>query len=200
MLKKLMPLFLAVVLAISFTGCTSRNRAASSSSATSGDADGSATNSSSVADESASSESDDITSENLPDVNVKFGVNGKTFTLHFDNNDTAAELARDITDDGRNLPIYNFDNFDNYQVMQYYDIPSSYSIPSKPEAVTSEKAGEVYYSSPNRVLLFYQDAQVKGNYTRIGSFEDTDGLKDAVANNPVLQGWGNKLIIINYKN
>ena len=41
--------------------------------------------------------------------------------------------------------------------MQYYDIPSHYEIPSEPEMVTAEKAGEVYYSEPNRIILFYQD-------------------------------------------
>jgi hypothetical protein len=94
------------------------------------------------------------------------------------------------------LPIYHFDDFDNYKVMQYYDIPSRYKITSAPEKVTSEKAGEVYYSSPNRIIIFYQDAKVTGEFTKVGNLESTDGLKEAVEKNPVVEGWGNKVITI----
>lgn len=52
----------------------------------------------------------------------------------------------------------------DYDVMQYYDVSSRYDIPSNPETVTSEKAGEVYYSDPNRIVLFYHDA---GDYRGI---------------------------------
>jgi hypothetical protein len=80
--------------------------------------------------------------------------------------------------------------------MQYYDIPSRFKITSAPETVTSEKAGEVYYSSPNRIILFYQDAQVKGEFTKVGNLQNTSGLKEAVEKNPVIAGWGNKIISI----
>jgi hypothetical protein len=143
--------------------------------------------------------SDENISDKMPDVKVQFGIDGKTFILKLDDNDTAAELARNIGEDGKNLPIFHFNDFENYEVMQYYDIPSRYSIPSNPEKVTSEKAGEVYYSAPNRVILFYQDAEVKGEFTKVGTLEKTDGLKAAVENNPVLEGWSNKVIIVNYK-
>ena len=80
--------------------------------------------------------------------------------------------------------------------MQYYDIPSRYDIPSNPEVITSQKAGEVYYSAPNRIVLFFGDAQVYGEYTKIGYFDNTQEFKTAVENNPVLEGWGNKIIQI----
>ena len=76
------------------------------------------------------------------------------------------------------LPIYHFDDYDNWEVMQYYDISQRYEIPSVDvKTVTSEKAGEVYYSQPNRIILFYEDGEVTGDYTKIG-------------------GWGNKIVQI----
>ena len=80
--------------------------------------------------------------------------------------------------------------------MQYYDIPSRYDIPADPVTVTSEKAGEVYYSDPNRIVLFYGDAEIEAEYTLIGYFDVTDEFVTAVAQNPVLEGWGNKIVRI----
>jgi len=78
--------------------------------------------------------------------------------------------------------------------MQYYDIPSHYEIPSDPEQVSGEKAGTVYYSEPNRVILFYQDPEVIAEYTPVGYFDYTDEFLKAVQDNPVLEGWENKII------
>lgn len=80
--------------------------------------------------------------------------------------------------------------------MQYYDIPDRYEIPSAPEEITEEKAGEVYYSEPNRIILFYQDAEVPAEYTPVGYFDAAQGFVEAVENNPVIEGWGNKIISI----
>ena len=45
------------------------------------------------------------------------------------------------------------------------------------KTVTSQKAGEVYYSHPNRIILFYGDGEVTGDYTKIGKIEAADDLK-----------------------
>ena len=55
------------------------------------------------------------------------------------------------------------------------------------------KSGDVYYSDPNRIVLFYQDAEISEEYTKIGTFDATDDFISAVENNPVLEGWGNKI-------
>ena len=55
------------------------------------------------------------------------------------------------------------------------------------------EAGEVYYAD-NQIILYYKDMKVKADYTKIGTIEDTDGLEEAVISNPVLEGWGNKII------
>ncbi len=137
----------------------------------------------------------------LPKVNVQFGNSGPVYTLTLENNSTAIQLARSITDAGRNLPIYDFDNYTNWEYFQFYDIPSRYKFDDNAKPVTSQKAGEVYYSAPNRIMLFYRDAQIKGNFTKVGTFDlkgNTAAFTKAVAENPVLDYWGNKLILIRY--
>lgn len=127
---------------------------------------------------------------------VTFGDQGEDFTMHLYDNDTAAAIARHVGTADWRLPIYHYDDFENWEVMQYYDIPSRYEIPSSPESITSEKAGEVYYSEPNRIVLFYGDAEVSGEYTPVGYFEATAEFVQAVEENPVLEGWGNKIVQI----
>ena len=42
----------------------------------------------------------------------------------------------------------------------------------------------------------YQDAEVPGDYTPVGYFEASEEFVSAVENNPVLEGWGNKIVQI----
>ena len=130
------------------------------------------------------------------ELEVRFGDKGKPFMLQLNDSDTAAAIARYVGSSDWRLPIYENDKDADYDVMQYYDIPSRYEIPSVPEKITSVKAGEVYYSEPNRIVLFYQDAEVSEEYTLIGTFDATDEFVEAVKNNPVLEGWGNKIVLI----
>lgn len=130
------------------------------------------------------------------DLTVRFGDDGAPFAMHLYDNPTALAIAGHVGTAAWRLPIYHYDDFENAGVMQYYDIPNRYEIPSAPETITSEKAGEVYYSDPNRIVLFYQDAEVTGEYTRVGYFDPTGEFVSAVENNPVLEGWGNKIVNI----
>lgn len=127
---------------------------------------------------------------------VRFGDDGEPFIMKLDDNPTAEAIAGYVGTASWRLPIYHYDDYENWEVMQYYDIPSRYEIPSGAETVTSEKAGEVYYSEPNRIILFYQDAEVTGEYTRVGTIEDSEVFRSAVEENPVLEGWGNKIVHI----
>jgi len=54
----------------------------------------------------------------------------------------------------------------------------------------------VFYSDPNRIVLYYHDAEISEEYTKIGTFEATDEFISSVENNPVLEGWGNKIVRI----
>lgn len=127
---------------------------------------------------------------------VRFGDDGAPFTMHLYDNDTADKIAEYVGTADWRLPIYNYEGYDNWEVMQYYDIPSRYDIPSNPQRVTSEAAGTVYYSDPNRIVLFFGDAEVSSEYTPIGYITYSQDFVDAVQNNPVQEGWGNKIVNI----
>lgn len=141
-------------------------------------------------------ESDDEFIQTKTELTVRFGDEGEPFIIHLYDNDTAAAIAGHVGTSDWRLPIYHYDDYDNWEVMQYYDIPSRYEIPSATERVTEEKAGTVYYSEPNRIVLFYQDAKVSAEYTPVGYFDYSEEFVQAVQDNPVLEGWGNKIVQI----
>ncbi len=141
-------------------------------------------------------EAESDTTATVTELEVRFGDDGEPFTLHLYENDTAAAIVKHVGTSDWRLPIYHYDDFDNWEVMQYYDVPSRYEIPSDPEQITEEKAGTVYYSEPNRIILFYQDAEVSAEYTPVGYFDYSEEFLKAVQDNPVLEGWGNKIIQI----
>lgn len=136
------------------------------------------------------------TAGRVSELEVRFGDDGELFMMQLEENETAEAIARYVGTSDWRLPIYERDPDADYDVMQYYDVSSRYDIPSDPETVTSEKAGEVYYSDPNRIVLFYHDAEITGEYTKIGTFDATDEFVKAVEENPVLEGWGNKIVQI----
>lgn len=219
-MKKRAFLISAFALAMLFTGCSGTNDTGSgnnngvsnsviTSSRTDGISDSSSDNTSSESHSNPDNEPSDSTVNTEKDDNnnsflstsetkleVRFGDNGEAFTLHLYDNDTAAAIARHVGTADWRLPIYHYDDYENWKVMQYYDIPSRYEIPSNSETISSEKAGEVYYSKPNRIILFYGDAELETEYTRVGYFDLTEEFVSAVKNNPVLEGWGNKIVLI----
>ena len=205
---KALPIILTVVLTI--TGCdkandnisstntpivgnSNNNSVNSESTESKNDNQTESSDSASSPESETSSDNDNSTSGTLT---VSFGDNGSPFTLYLYDNDTAAAIARHVGTADWRLPIYHYDDYENWEVMQYYDIPSRYEIPSAAENISSEKAGEVYYSEPNRIVLFFGDAQVSGEYTKVGYFDYSEEFRTAVENNPVLEGWRNKIVII----
>ena len=135
----------------------------------------------------------------LGDVSVQFGNDSAEYILHMYDTDTGAELYRNVTDSGRNLPSYDIKDYDGWEYFQFYDIPSYYSIPDgDQQLVESEKAGELYYCAPNRIILFYEDAEIPLMMVKVGYIEDTPEFRADVANNQPLDYWGNLLFIIRY--
>lgn len=189
-MKKTILFIIATLCALVLVGCSQNEKHTPSSTHTLSSS------------ESSTEESSAATPASVPDTSsataltVNFGDQGQPFTLHLYDNDTAAAIARHVGTADWRLPIYHYDDYENWEVMQYYDIPSRYEIPSHPENITSEKAGEVYYSEPNRIVLFYGDAEVSAEYTPVGYFDATEEFIRAVEDNPVLEGWGNKIVLI----
>ncbi len=144
--------------------------------------------------EAAESSSDTETTDAQSSEVLYVTFDEKKFTMNMEDNDTAKAIIKHVGTADWNLPIYNFDNYENWELFQYYDIPSRYEIPDGSTTVTSEKGGEVYYSHPNRIILFYHDAEIEGEYTKIGTIEYTDEFVKAVEDNPTVPGWGNKIV------
>ncbi|MCD8089597.1 MAG: hypothetical protein LUD81_03065 [Clostridiales bacterium] len=144
-------------------------------------------------------DSEEEAAEPITEVYVSFG-DSEFFTLHLYDNETAATIGAFAAMEDWQLPIYHYDDYENWEVMQYYEIPSSYEIPTNPETVMIEAAGSVYMSEDSEILLFYKDAEVEGEYTPIGYFDWSEEFVDAIENNPVVEGWDNKLIHISIKN
>ena len=209
-LKNVSLVLVLLVVTVAFAGCgssngnNSRNQSTGRSGLESQPSDSTDLGNGNSDDTDFSTDSDldsDIDEESETDINaaeltVSFGDSGDSFILHLYDNDTARAIARHVGTAEWRLPIYHYDDYENWEVMQYYDIPSRYEIPSEPESITEEAAGAVYYSEPNRIILFYGDAQVSGEYTPVGYFDNTDEFRSAVENNPVLEGWGNKIVRI----
>ena len=123
---------------------------------------------------------------------VQFG-DSEAFVLHLEDNSTAQAIAGHVGTTQWRLPVYSYDESD---VMEYYDIPSRYEIPDNSETVTEAHAGDVFYSDPNRIVLYYHDAQINEEYTLVGHFDATEEFVSAVENNPVLEGWGIQIVVI----
>lgn len=159
-MKKRIPLILAVFLVLFMAGC-------------------SGTPVESTPDETPTlgaapeADTDNSTAATANELELRFG-DSEPFVIHLYDNDTAAAIAEHVGTADWQLPINHYDDYDNWEVMQYYDIPSRYEIPASPEHITTEKAGAVYYSEPNRIVLFYGDAEVSGEYTPVGYIDDSE--------------------------
>lgn len=189
--KSLLRLFSWLTLfAVLLTGCGSSGGAAKSNIDVQSDAPSAGPN------ENARQELADTPALSAETLTVRFGDDGEPFMLYMEDNRTAEDIVRCVGTADWRLPIYHFDDYDGWESFQYYNIPSRYEITPAPVAVTSEKAGEVYFSEPNRIVLFYHDAEISGEYTLVGTFDATDEFVSAVENNPVLEGWGNKIVNI----
>ena len=179
---------LLLTFSIAMTGCSSSSGSTESSSSE----DSNRVSSSQTASQS-SEEDDNVPSSNATELTVQFGDSGDSFVMHLEDNSTVAAIAGYVGTTEWRLPVYSYDESD---VMEYYDIPSRYEIPDNSETVTEAHAGDVFYSDPNRIVLYYHDAEINEQYTRIGTFDATEEFVDAVENNPVLEGWGNQIVVI----
>lgn len=186
--------FLSVLSILGMTGCAEKDSGSSQNDNNSYEYHMDSTVSAiEAADESSSADSN-VADGMLEDIYVSFGGSGQSYAMHPYDNDTAAELIRNISTSGINLPIYHYEGYEGDDVFQYYDIPSRFEISSAPETITEEKAGEIYYSEPNRLILFFGDAQIEGEYTKVGYIDDSEQFRNDVKNNPVVEGWGNLII------
>lgn len=129
---------------------------------------------------------------------IQLGYNGQTvYRVQLYDNVTAQELYRDIGERHYNLPIYHYNDFEQADVIQYYDLPSRYSYTVEDAQEVGEvKAGELYYSDPNRIILVYRDTTLEGEYVPIGmvEIEDPENFAKEMEDSEVLDYWNCKVI------
>ena len=144
-------LILLSAFAVLLTGC---DEAANSSSEENSSSAAAATTTQEdlSGEESTPSEGDEASSEQQTglSINVQFGDEGESYTLNLLDNPTAAAIYNHVGSSSWRLPIYNFDES---EVIEYYDIPQRYEIPDNSEAVTSVKAGMCII--PTQTELFF---------------------------------------------
>lgn len=95
MRKTLAYLLLSALLVLTLAGCSERNPAADTGTSQS---TGSGTSGTAVDDE-----------KNVSELLVRFG-NSDLFTMHLEDNDTAAAVARHVRSAAWQLPIYHYDD------------------------------------------------------------------------------------------
>ena len=81
---------------------------------------------------------------------------------------------------------------EGFCVQGLVDYQFQQTAPDTFELLAEAYAGDVF----NQIVLYYHDAQINEEYTRIDTFDATDEFVSAVENNPVLEGWGNQIVRI----
>ena len=133
MLKKVRGMTMAAVISASLlAGCSQESNTDSEGGNTQAEA-ASSTGTSRIDDgeSQAIQEGAEVT-----ELEVRFGDAGEPFMMQLEDNDTARAIAGYVGTSDWRLPIYERDDDADYSVLQYYDIPSRYEIPSDPQTVT----------------------------------------------------------------
>ena len=100
MFKKINVLLVASLLVLSVAGCSGRSAGTEAQAET----EAAAIQSENTAD-SGQDGAQAGTAGELPDLEIRFGYDGEPFILRLYDNDTAAEIARDVGEASWNLPI-----------------------------------------------------------------------------------------------
>lgn len=119
----------------------------------------------------------DSATEALPNLQVTF--NDAEYTMVYYPSTTAEYLVNQIPSLSMLMPP----SYDMDGLYKYYDMPRP--APANEEEITSVSAGEVLMDGTDRLILYYQDAEITGSYTRVGYFTDTTGLAEALGDGDV---------------
>lgn len=107
--------------------------------------------------------------------NLSIQVNGKTFKITLEENETTEALTKV-------LPLKIIMNELNGNEKYYY---LDTMLPSNPIRVEKIESGDIMLYGDNCLVLFYEDFKTTYSYTRIGKIENTEGLKEALGSGNV---------------
>ena len=107
--------------------------------------------------------------------NLSLQVNGKTFKITLEENETTEALTKV-------LPLKIIMNELNGNEKYYY---LDTMLPSNPIRVEKIESGDIMLYGDNCLVIFYEDFKTTYFYTRIGKIENTEGLKEALGSGNV---------------
>lgn len=112
--------------------------------------------------------------------NVEINVNNNDFTIQMNDTPTGRSLVSMIPSSSMRLPT----SYDRDGILKYYDMARE--VESDPEEISSVSAGELLLDGNDRLLLYYKDTDLSGEYTRVGKIENADNLADVLGNEDVI--------------
>lgn len=117
----------------------------------------------------------------IPDVHVRFGTTEFDVVLY--DSATKELLMSQLSPSEMMLPTsYDMDN-----VCKYYDIPSRYLsyMGIVTEEITEVQAGDMLINEDGRLFLYYEDAEISGDYMRVGYVKDMTGIAEALGDGSI---------------
>ncbi len=120
----------------------------------------------------------------IPDVHVTINSrSGEEFDVILYESTAASALMTQVPDTQMMLPP----SYDQDGVCKYYEIPSRYlpMLGIEVESVSSVKAGDMLLAEDGKLYLYYKDADVSGEYQRIGRVVDPSGLEEKLGDSDV---------------
>ena len=98
---------------------------------------------------------------------VRFGDDGAPFVMQMEDNATADAIAGYVGTANWRLPIYHYDDYENWEVMQYYDIPTM-RYPLSQKWLPQKKRVRYIIRSLTVLSCFTRTGKLPGNTQRLG--------------------------------
>ena len=107
--------------------------------------------------------------------NLSLQVNGKTFKITLEPNETSQSLRKLLP---LKITMEELNGNEKYHYLESM-------LPSNPTRVEKIESGDIMLYGDNCLVLFYEDFTTSYSYTRIGKIENTEGLKEALGSGNV---------------
>ena len=107
--------------------------------------------------------------------NLSLQVNGKTFKITLEPNETSQSLRKILP---LKITMEELNRNEKYHYLESM-------LPSNPIRVEKIESGDIMLYGDNCLVLFYEDFTTSYSYTRIGKIENTEGLKEALGSGNV---------------
>jgi len=119
-----------------------------------------------------------------PTVHVTINsCSGEEFDVILYESTAASALMTQVPDTQMMLPP----SYDQDGVCKYYEIPSRYlpMLGIEVESVSGVKTGDMLLAEDGKLYLYYKDADISGEYQRLGRVADPSGLEEKLGDSDV---------------